>query len=117
MKKVILFSLLIFSLAINNVQAQEKSEKRAIELVEEMKTKFASNPDLKLTQDQETKLKEVYLAKLEEIKLAKKEVADEALQKEKIKEINKKYGKTIFETILTKEQKAYLKEQKKTAKE
>lgn len=116
--KFLKLTLLItfFTLLGTNVNAQEKFEKRADEMVKEMVTKFDANEKLKPTTEQQKLLKEVYLKKLNEIKVIKTEVTEETSQKEKIKEVNKKYAKEIFDTILTKDQKAYLKELKKETK-
>jgi hypothetical protein len=95
--------------------AQDKLEQKATEMVKVMNAKLSDAT--KLTNEQEKQLLQLYVEKIKQIKSVRKEITDEVLQKEKVKEINKEYGKKIHETILNKEQKAALKEYRKNNKE
>lgn len=106
------FKLLVSAIALTltlTISAQNGPEKRALEMVKEMKTKLDTQEGTNLTAEQEVKLKDIYIKKLEEIKVLKKEVTDEVVLKEKMKELNKKYSKEINTTVLNEQQKTYLK--------
>ncbi|MQP25663.1 hypothetical protein GFJ94_11375 [Flavobacterium sp. LMO8] len=109
MKKIKIITVLFVILFSFSVNAQEKLEDKANAQVKEMKEKLSSANAQELTAEQEKGLTAIYLEKLKDIKKVKKEVADDTQQKEKIKELNKLYSKKIFDTVLTKEQKASLK--------
>ena len=114
MKKSKSFLMFTFLLLITNfLNAQENLEEKANKLVAEMSEKLINAEAPILTLDQEKNLTTLYLEKLKEIKAIKKEVSNNEEQKEKIKEVNKSYGKKVYDTILTKEQKTALKAYKK----
>jgi hypothetical protein len=122
MKKVKLFivTFLISLVSMNSFsqeKAQEKIEEKVAEMVKEMSVKLDIARADKLTAEQEKQLSAAYLEKINEIKIAKNEISDKALQKEKIKEINKNNSKKIFDTILTPAQKAAIKKYRQTTKD
>lgn len=108
----LLFTAFLFTVMSQTSFAQDKLETKADALVKEMSDKLATS-DFKVSDEQAKLLKVVYLKKVTQIKDTKKEITDETAQKEKIKELNKAISKEIFDTILTKDQKAFLKSLKK----
>lgn len=111
MKKIRLILIVFAVISATALSAQEKgkqtTEQRATEQVNLLKTKVG---EAKLTEEQEKKIYGITLEKLNEIKQARKDIQDQQVLDEKIKEIQKKYGKKIFEEVLSKEQKAAVKE-------
>ena len=114
MKQIKIIIILFISLMSFSVNAQDKLNEKAIEQVKEFNTKLGNE---KLSSEQEAKLTELYVEKQKAIKAVKKEVTDEAVQKEKIKEVHKSFSKRISNEILNEKQKAALKEYNKNKKE
>lgn len=109
MKKIkLLFTVFMLALSTSFVFAQEKLEEKAQTQVKEMKAKLETAKVDALTIEQEKSLTAIYLEKFKKMKEIKNEETDEAVQKEKIKELHKEYAKKI-QAVLTKEQKAGLK--------
>ena len=102
MKKLALSLFLMIALSLSGFAQNSKMKEKAMEKVEELNEQIvAGDQNLALTKDQREKVYQLELSRLTEVQKARKASED----KEKIKEINQKYFKEIFNDVLTKEQK------------
>ncbi|MCF1191035.1 hypothetical protein LRR18_05510 [Mangrovimonas sp. AS39] len=102
MKKIITTFILILGLTITGFSQSDNMKEKAMEKVNELNEQIVEgDKSLALSKEQKDQVYELHLARLQELKIERKAGGDQ----DKMKAINKKYFKQIFNDVLTKDQK------------